>query len=200
VAANRMLVDDTAALKKFQGIIAGSGPYKSKEGVINGIRYARENNIPFLGTCSGFGYAVLEFGQSIFNLPTVYHPYEGMDLAPGEIFLQTLGFCSPEMHTISFQPLAGTLTGGIYGEAAMVNEESHCYYGIKDEMVTVFAEHGFVVSGRSNDGEPKIMEYIKNDFFIITLFLPQLKPGLSEPHPLLTAFCNSVEKELPVFS
>jgi CTP synthase (UTP-ammonia lyase) len=196
-----VLVDNAAQiLKNYQGIIAGSGPYKSKAGVINGIRFARENNIPFLGTCSGFGYAVLEFGQSIFNLANVYHPYERTDLEPGETFLQPLEFCSPEMHTISFKPLTGTLTSSIYGGAALVGEESHCYYGIKNEMVAIFEKNGFIVSGRSDDGEPKIMEYSKNGFFIITLFLPQLKPGLTEAHPLLAAFCNLVEKESPVFS
>ena len=55
-------------LNNYHGIVAGSGPYKNKEGVINGIRHARVNNIPFFGTCSGFGYAVLEFGQWLFDL------------------------------------------------------------------------------------------------------------------------------------
>jgi len=196
------ILDDGAAqiLKNYQGIIAGSGPYKSKDGVINGIRYARKNNIPFLGTCSGFGYAVLEFGQSLFNLPNVYHPYERPDLEPGETFLQPLDFCSPDMHAITFHPLAGSLTGRIYGDAAPVYEESHCYYGIKKEMVDIFDKNGFIVSGRSDDGEPKIMEYNKNDFFIITLFLPQLKQGLTKTHPLLAAFCSAVEKESAIFS
>jgi CTP synthase (UTP-ammonia lyase) len=195
--ATEMLVGDAqSVLQKYQGIIAGSGPYKSKEGVIIGIRYARENNIPFLGTCSGFGYAVLEFGQSTFQLEQVHHPYEGIEMPPGETFLAPLGFCCPEMHTISFKAEAGTLTGRIYGEGAVVYETSHCYYGIKKEMVAVFDKNGFIVSGRDDDGEPKIMEYTKNDFFIITLFLPQLKAGLAEPHPLLAAFCRSVEKDL----
>src|ERR1700753_1965944 len=92
-----MLTDDAGSiLKKYQGIIAGSGPYQCKEGVINGIRYARENNIPFLGTCSGFGYAALEFGQSLFKLDQIYHPYENPDLPPNETFLQQLAFCSRE--------------------------------------------------------------------------------------------------------
>jgi len=192
--------DAAQVLKGCHGIIAGSGPYNSKEGVINGIRYARENNIPFLGTCSGFGYAVLEFGQSIFNLAKVFHPYEGVELQPGEIFLQQLSFCSPDMHTISFKPLAGTLAGRIYGDVAQADELSHCYYGIKDEMVETFEENGFIVSGRSNDGEPKIMEYNKNRFFVITLYLPQLNLNPAQTHPLLLAFCSSVENKAPAFS
>ncbi len=185
-------------LKNFQGIIAGSGPYNSKTGIINGIGYARENDVPFLGTCSGFGYAVLEFGQAIFNLDEVYHPYEATNLAPNETFLQTLEFCSPDMHTISFHPVEQTLTGKIYGDADVVHEQSHCYYGIRNEMIDVFGKNGLIVSGRDKGGEPKIMEYNKNGFFIITLFLPQLKPGLIRPHPLLSAFFNAVEKRLPV--
>jgi CTP synthase (UTP-ammonia lyase) len=194
------MLDVNASLipDKYQGIVAGSGPYKSKTGVINGIRYARENDIPFLGTCSGFGYAVLEFGQAIFNLENVYHPYEAADLAPGETFLQQLEFCCPDMHTINFRPLKNTLTSKIYSEAIEVHEESHCYYGIKNEMIDVFDKNGLVVSGRDDSGEPKIMEYNRNNFFIITLFLPQLKPGLTGPHPLLAAFLNAVEKHLPV--
>ena len=185
--------NDTSILDNYQGIVAGSGPYKSKAGVINGIRYARKNNIPFLGTCSGFGYAVLEFGQSIFNLETVYHPYEKADLEPGETFLQHLDYCCAEMHTISFKPIRGTLTGIAYSHPAIVCEESHCVYGVNREMIDTFANEGLIVSGMDDEGEPKIMEYTRNDFFVITLFLPQLKSDIQNPHPLLSAFFKAIE-------
>ena len=180
-------------LNQYRGIVAGSGPYKSKPGVINGIRYARKNNIPFLGTCSGFGYAVLEFGQSIFKLDTVYHPYEKPDLQPREIFLQQLDYCCAEMHTISFKPVKGTLTGIAYNNASIIREESHCVYGVNREMIGSFANEGLIVSGMDDQGEPKIMEYTRNDFFVITLFLPQLKSDIQNPHPLLSAFFKAIE-------
>ncbi len=180
-------------LANYQGIVAGSGPYKSKAGVINGIRYARKNNIPFLGTCSGFGYAVLEFGQSIFSLDTVYHPYEKADLGPGETFLQQLAYCCAEMHTISFTPVKGTLTGIAYNNEAIVREESHCVYGVNREMIDIFESEGLIVSGMDDEGEPKIMEYNRNNFFVLTLFLPQLKSGHQNPHPLLSAFFEAIE-------
>jgi CTP synthase (UTP-ammonia lyase) len=190
------LVENAAAkLYNYQGIVAGSGPYKSKEGVINGIRFARESNIPFLGTCSGFGYAVLEFGQSIFNLQTVYHPYEGVEMKEDEIFLQTLDFCSSGMHTISFNPVKGTLTDQVYGKPVIVHEESHCVYGVNRKMTGIFEKEGLVVSGVDDKGEPKIMEYNQNDFFIITLFLPQMKSDIENPHPLITAFFKAVEQQ-----
>ena len=183
------LVHNTAEkLSPFQGIIAGSGPYKSKEGVINGIRYARTNNIPFLGTCSGFGYAVLEFGQSLFHLDTVTHLNEGIPLPAGETFLQPLNVCCAENHTICFKAGPGTLTSGVYGHAEKICEVTHCSYGIHREMIPAFGKEGLIVSAWDEEGEAKMMEYDRNDFFIIVLFLPQLNSAPDHPHPLFTAF------------
>ncbi|MBV8388228.1 MAG: hypothetical protein JO080_00355 [Mucilaginibacter sp.] len=179
-------------LSGFQGIVAGSGPYLSKEGVINGIRYARTNNIPFLGTCSGFGYAVLEFGQFLLNLGTVHHPYEDVELTTGETFLQQLNNCCAGMHTIRFEPVRGSLTAKVYKNSPVVQEESHCTYGISTHMVPVFAKAGLLISGYDDEKEAKIMEYKKSDFFIITLFLPQFRSDIENPHPLLSSFFRSV--------
>jgi CTP synthase (UTP-ammonia lyase) len=184
-------VEVTAVLKSCQGIIAGSGPYQSKTGVINGIRYTRENNIPFLGTCSGFGYAVLEFGQRLFRLQQVHHPYEGIELKSDESFLQPLKFCSAEMHTIAFTPVTGTLTDRLYQQADNVEEESHCTYGVNLQMMNAFEKAGLTVGAYDRENEPKMMEYRPNDFFIITLFLPQLKSLPQRPHPLLLAFLTA---------
>jgi CTP synthase (UTP-ammonia lyase) len=187
-----ILIDNAPdILRPFQGIVAGSGPYRNKEGVINGIRYARENNIPFLGSCSGFGYAVLEFGQSVFQLETVRHPSEGIPLAARETFLQTLNFCSKENHMTSFKTCPGTLTSLIYGDGASISEITHCSYGVHRDMIPVFAREGFVVSAQDEEGEPKIMEYNRNDYFVIVLFLPQLQSTPDDPHPLIAAFLNA---------
>jgi CTP synthase (UTP-ammonia lyase) len=193
-----LLTDAAQTLDGFSGIVAGSGPYKSKEGVINGIRFARKNNIPFLGTCSGFGYAVLEFAQDVFNLPLVYHPHENSELPPGEIFLQTLNLCGVGLHTISFVPVKGTLTARIYNNKPFVEEESHCMYGVNQKMIEAFTKEGLIVSGMDEEMEPKIMEYKPNDFFVITLFLPQLKSDRENPHPLLSAFFEAVKIKNPV--
>jgi CTP synthase (UTP-ammonia lyase) len=179
-------------LSGYRGIVAGSGPYRSKTGVISGIRYARKNNVPFLGTCSGFGYAVLEFGQHLFDLETVYHPYENKNIKEGETFLASLNDCDVGMHTITFKPVAGTLTDNIY-QQEQVSERSHCSYGINPEMICCFEAEGFQVSGFDAVREPKIMEYRKNEFFVVTLFLPQFNSGINNPHPLLARFFKTIQ-------
>ncbi|MDR3711436.1 MAG: hypothetical protein P4L51_01370 [Puia sp.] len=207
--------DAAPHLNGFRGIIAGSGPYQSKQGVINGIRYARLNNIPFIGSCSGFGYAVLELGQSLTGAAHVLHPGEGLEIPSGEDYLQRLNHCSAAVRPIRFELVPGTLTSRIYRiygpaqeeqvaealgrlvaeakgrqatEAQTVQEESHCAYGINQAMIRYFAGHGLIVAALDHEKEPKIMEYTPNDFFIIMLFLPQWLHSRTDPHPLLEAF------------
>jgi len=58
--------DAVESLCDFDGLwcVPGS-PYRSMNGALNAIRFARENNIPFIGTCSGFQHAVIEYAQQI---------------------------------------------------------------------------------------------------------------------------------------
>lgn len=189
-----LILDAPESLSPFQGIVAGSGPYRSKEGIINGIRYARGNNIPFLGSCSGFGYAVLEFGQSVFRLETVRHLNEGVPLAPNETFLQPLNYCSMENHITRFKTCPGTLTSYVYGDREPISELTHCSYGVHRDMIPVFAKEGLIVSAQDEEGEPKIMEYNRNDYFVIVLFLPQLQSTPDHPHPLIAAFVKAAGK------
>jgi CTP synthase (UTP-ammonia lyase) len=102
------------------------------------------------------------------------------------------------METISFNPLKGTLTDNIYSHQEIVNEESHCTYGVNRKMTEVFEKEGLIVSGTGEAGEPKIMEYNRNDFFVITLFLPQLRSSLQNPHPLISSFFKAAENKINV--
>ncbi|MGH9637439.1 MAG: CTP synthase C-terminal region-related (seleno)protein, partial [Candidatus Angelobacter sp.] len=48
-------------LESFDGLWAAPGsPYKSFDGMLKGIEFARRRDWPFLGTCGGFQYALIE--------------------------------------------------------------------------------------------------------------------------------------------
>jgi CTP synthase (UTP-ammonia lyase) len=52
----------------YQGYwIAPGSPYKSMSGALKIIQYARENNIPTLGTCGGFQHMVIEFARNVLG-------------------------------------------------------------------------------------------------------------------------------------
>ena len=163
--------------------------------MLNGIRFARENNVPFLGTCSGFGYAVLEFARSHFGLETVHHPQEGLTLPEDQLFLDRLASCGLERHAVRFTLVEGTLAHHLYRTSAPVTEQSHCSYGIHPGRIGAFAERGLVVSARDAAGEAKILEYTKNDLFLLMLFYPQLNTRPQNPHPVLTAFLEETSRK-----
>jgi CTP synthase (UTP-ammonia lyase) len=60
---------DTPRLREFNGLWAAPGsPYRSFAGMLAGIRLAREQGIPLLGTCGGFQHVVIEFARHVAGL------------------------------------------------------------------------------------------------------------------------------------
>ncbi len=66
--------DYTQGFSKFSAfwVVPGS-PYKNMEGVLNAIRFARENNLPFLGTCGGFQHALIEYARNVCGVADADH-------------------------------------------------------------------------------------------------------------------------------
>src|SRR5215472_16357157 len=65
------LVDNGAkkALESFDGLWASPGsPYQSMKGMLKGIEFARRRDWPFLGTCGGFQYAIIEFARNVLGI------------------------------------------------------------------------------------------------------------------------------------
>jgi CTP synthase (UTP-ammonia lyase) len=71
VAAHARFTPDGAEkiLESFDGLWASPGsPYKSLDGMLKGIEFARRRDWPFLGTCGGFQYAFIEFARHVLNI------------------------------------------------------------------------------------------------------------------------------------
>jgi CTP synthase (UTP-ammonia lyase) len=59
-------------LASYHGFWSAPGtPYASAAGAIKAIRFARQNDRAFLGTCGGFQHALLEYAESVWG---VTHP------------------------------------------------------------------------------------------------------------------------------
>src|SRR4051794_41657005 len=60
---------DSHTYELFDALWCSPGsPYQSLDGALTGIRYARENGVPFIGTCGGFQHAVLEYARNVIGL------------------------------------------------------------------------------------------------------------------------------------
>src|SRR5215510_4296784 len=58
--------DQAHDFAQYQGLLCSPGsPYKSLDGALAGIRYARENRVPFIGTCGGFQHLVIEYARNL---------------------------------------------------------------------------------------------------------------------------------------
>ncbi len=61
-------------LGKSHGIwVVPASPYRNMNGVINVIKYARKNNIPFISTCGGFQHTVIEFFRNVIGYEMADH-------------------------------------------------------------------------------------------------------------------------------
>src|ERR1044071_8581059 len=91
-------------LEGFDGIwIVPGSPYESPEGAIQAARTAREQQIPFLGTCGGFQHAILMLARDLAGIKDAAHAEYGGD--EGEMVLVELA-CSLVGHegAISYEP------------------------------------------------------------------------------------------------
>ncbi|HKA19383.1 MAG TPA: hypothetical protein VKM94_16570 [Blastocatellia bacterium] len=65
---------DKGLFKRFSAIwVVPGSPYKNMNNTLWAIRYARENNIPCLGTCGGFQHMVIEYARNVLGFKDAQH-------------------------------------------------------------------------------------------------------------------------------
>lgn len=93
---------DSSCLKKLSGIWSAPGsPFISLNGALRAIQYARENNVPHLGTCAGFQHTIIELARNILGIEDAQH--EEYDATSEKLFISKLT-CSliPEGYEIDY--------------------------------------------------------------------------------------------------
>lgn len=160
---------------------APGSPYNSTQGAMNGIQFAREYNYPFIGTCGGFQHVVLEFARDVLGVSEV----RNIDFDPytAKHFISALS-CSliGEIRTIYLT--ANTKAATVYGTVSS-EEKYNCNFGLNDQFKNQIVTNGFVVSGADQMGDTRILELPQKDFFVATLFQPQLSSTPENPHKLI---------------
>jgi CTP synthase (UTP-ammonia lyase) len=78
----------------------------------------------------------------------------------------------------------------IYGTGEAV-ELFACNYGLNENFSDRIATHGLVVSGFDEEGTVRMVELSDHRFYIATLFVPQSRSSVEEPHPLIVAFLRA---------
>jgi CTP synthase (UTP-ammonia lyase) len=84
----------------------------------------------------------------------------------------------------------GSRAARIYG-ATEAREEFHCSFGLDPQYQPLFDGGPLRITGHGEAGEARILELDGADFYIGTLFMPQLAVTATRPHPLVDGFVRA---------
>ncbi len=180
-----------AKLSRFDGLWCAPGsPYVSLEGAVEAVRFARENDRPFIGTCGGFQHVILEYARNVLGFDDAAHaeydPYASM------LFITPLS-CSLAGKTMRVQIKAGSRTSGLYAKEE-IKEQFYCNFGLDPARTETLFSGELNVSGHDEDGEVRVIELEGHRFYLATLFVPQTSSTAEEPHPLVSGFVEAARK------
>ncbi len=185
-------------LSRYSGILipGGFGP-RGVEGMIETVRYARENKVPYFGLCLGLHSAVIEFARNICGL-TNSHSSEFdhdtndhvIDLMPEQSGIVRKGG-TMRLGAYPCQLADGTLSRKIYGEE-LISERHRHRYEVNNGYLSMFQDKGLVISGRSPDRQlVEMIELREHPWFIACQFHPEFKSRPTRPHPLFKDFVRA---------
>lgn len=193
IETTELLVNPKKVLSAYHGIWSAPGsPFKSLEGALNAVQFARENNLPHLGTCAGFQHTIIEIARNMLGYPDAHH--EEYSSGSSDFFISKLA-CSLAGKTMKVRIEEGTQAYNCY-KSPVVTEDYYCNFAINPQSREKLKHPNLVFSGTDQDGEIRIIELKDKDFFISTLFVPQAKSTPEEPHPLISGFVSAVLKRL----
>lgn len=185
----RDIPDDVASVfKNCQGIwVTPGSPYENETGVFACIRYAREHDVCFLGSCGGFQHALIEFARNVLQLTDADHAEtnaQGSCLVIAPLICSLVG----QSGNVVFDHNSPLIS--LYG-AAQANESYHCNYGVNAEFVAAFDSAGFKVIARDDGGDVRAMYLPNQHFHYGSLFQPERSAVSGVAHPLICAFVRS---------
>jgi GNAT superfamily N-acetyltransferase len=178
-------IDSAEKLSKLDGLwCVPGGPYRSMNGALRAIRYAREHGRPFLGTCGGFQHAVIEYARNVLGWQHAEHAETSPDadfqvIAPLE--------CALVEATGAVYFTAGSHLRAAYG-ADESTEAYRCSYGLNPEFRSRLAEGPLRVAAEDAEGDVRGLELDNHPFFVLTLFQPERAALQETLPPIVVAF------------
>jgi len=182
-----------AALKDIHAIIIPGGfGLRGLEGKVRVVRYARENNIPFLGICLGLQIAVIEFARNVCGLPGA----NTEEVAGAEPIAHPVVCLLPEQkqvknkggtmrlggYDVSITP--HTLAARIFGAATIRRRFRH-RLEVNPDYHPLLKEKGMRLSGWHPQRDiVKVIELAGHRYFIASQFHPELTSRLQDPSPM----------------
>ena len=185
-------------LSKLDGILVAPGfGERGIEGKISSIKYARENNLPFLGICLGMQMAVIEFARNVLSLSSANstemddstkHPV--ISLMDDQVEVQDKGG-TMRLGSWKCKIVKESLAYKIYNEETISERHRH-RYELNFDYMDKLADSGMVFSGLNpKTGLVEIIEIPNHDWFLGVQFHPELSSQPLKPHPIFNSFISA---------
>ena len=202
--ATENIKTNAAAEKEFADVdglllLPGFGS-RGSEGKILSCKYARENNVPFLGICLGLQCAVIDFARNVCGLKDANStefdkktPYPVIDLMESQRAIKRKGGTMRlGSYSCDIKPKTGTARE--YRKKHITERHRH-RWEVNNRYRNRLENHGLVVSGINTElNLVEIIEYPDHPWFIASQFHPELKSRLNNAHPLFRGFIGAAVK------
>lgn len=211
IEAEQLEHDGIGKLEKMDAIlIPGGFGRRGVEGMISAARYAREQNIPYLGICLGMQVAVIEFARSVLDWkdanssefdPDSAHPVVGLitEWTAENGAVETRSEESDLGGTMRLGGYTcclkqGTLAHQLYGNEEIVERHRH-RYEINNNLIEELEQKGLTVSGLSQDGSlVEMVEIAEHPWFVACQSHPEFTSTPRDGHPLFFGFIEAAMK------
>lgn len=164
-----------------------ASPYRDMDGALRAIRFAREQQRPFLGTCGGFQHAVLEYARNVLGWADAEH---GETAPDAERVLLTPLTCSLVEAVDRIHLVEGSLLAKAY-EKSEILEGYHCRYGVNPQFEQALLQQQLSAVGHDANGDLRALELKGHPFFVATLFQPERAALKGTLPPLVRALIDA---------
>ena len=202
--ATENIKTDTGAEKEFANVdglllLPGFGS-RGTGGKILSCKYARENNVPFLGICLGLQCAVIDFAKNVCGLTDANStefdkktPYPVIDLMESQRAIKRKGGTMRlGAYSCDIKPKTGAARE--YRKKHISERHRH-RWEVNNRYRSRLEKHGLVVSGVNTElNLVEIIEYPDHPWFIASQFHPEMKSRLNSAHPLFRGFIGAAVK------
>jgi len=188
-------------LKQVDGIVVPGGfGYRGIEGKVVAARFARENQVPYLGLCLGMQVMVIELARHALNSDEPNSAefdrstkYPVIDLMPDQRDIADMGG-TMRLGVYPCRLLEGSKAYAAYDEALIFERHRH-RFEFNNLYRKDLEEAGMVFSGQSPNGRlVEIAELRDHPFMLGSQFHPEFRSRPNRPHPLFSAFIQAVRE------
>lgn len=189
-------------------LIPGGFGERGIEGKILATKYARVNNIPFLGICLGMQLAIIEFCRNVLDMKNAQSVEFDKNTKEPVIYLieDFIDFQGEKQFRTHTSPMGGTMRLGEYPCDLKPNTKIHAAYNKSTiyerhrhryeaniKYKEILEENGMIISGQSN-GLIETIELKDHVWFVGVQFHPEFTSKLQNPNPIILEFIKQAKQ------